>query len=162
MSSTITDTIDLASSTEKAAGYQVPWTMIGVLIFIIVLGLIAYYLYSYYMPKTSNPNEEYGTGEPTNHADMCLFYTTWCPHSRIALQEWEKIKEEYNGKTIKGYTINFIEYDCTDNSPQTVELMNKNGVKDYPTIILKKDGKNIEYDSNPSMDTMVIFLNTML
>ena len=72
------------------------------------------------------------------------------------------LKEEYEGKTINGYVVVFEEYNCTDESSEIEELINKYKIDGYPTIKLIKDNQVIEYDAKPTKSTMTQFLNTVL
>jgi thioredoxin-related protein len=63
---------------------------------------------------------------------------------------------------INGYKVTFVEYNCTKESAETQELLDKYKVEGFPTIILIKDKQVIDYDAKPSKDTMVQFLNTVL
>ena len=86
-----------------------------------------------------------------------LFYVDWCPHCKTAKPEWESLKSEYDGKSINGYTINFMEYNCTTESDEVSQLMDKYNIEGYPTIKLLKDGTVIEYDAKPTKDTIIQF-----
>ena len=68
--------------------------------------------------------------------------------------------DEYTGKQINGYNINFIKIDCENTS--NAVIVSKYNVEGYPTIKLLKDGQIIEYDAKPSKDTLTQFLNTVL
>ena len=72
------------------------------------------------------------------------------------------LKSDYEGKNINGYHIKFTEIDCSSETAEVDQMMNKYNVEGYPTIKLLKDGQIIEYDAKPSKDTLVQFLNTVL
>ena len=91
-----------------------------------------------------------------------LFYVDWCPHCKTAKPEWESLKSEYEGKQINGYTVTFTEYNCTAETSENEELMNKYKIEGYPTIKLLKGGQVIEYDAKPTKVTMEQFLHTVL
>jgi thiol-disulfide isomerase/thioredoxin len=97
-----------------------------------------------------------------NKAELILFSVDWCPHCKTAKPEWESLKTDYEGKTINGYTIIFTEYNCTTESAETEQLMNKFKIEGYPTVKLIKDNQVIEYDAKPTKATMEQFLNTVL
>ena len=79
-----------------------------------------------------------------------MFHVTWCPHCKVAKPEWERFKEEYNERTLNGYTISIIDVDCTDEkSPQNVSYMEKYKIESFPTILAvmdDDDGKEIKID----------------
>jgi thiol-disulfide isomerase/thioredoxin len=130
-----------------------------------MLGL-AYYVYGKYIGNNTsyNANREHDTfnSDSNKVATMMLFYVDWCPHCKTAKPEWENLKSEYEGKQINGYTIAFTEYNCTTESAETDELMNRYKIEGYPTIKLIKDNQVIEYDAKPTKSTMEQFLHTVL
>jgi thiol-disulfide isomerase/thioredoxin len=133
------------------------------IVLIIILG--SYYYFQNVNTKTVfNANREHGTSDPNSNktAEMMLFYVDWCPHCKTAKPEWENLKSEYEGKQINGYTLVFSEYNCTAETSENEELMNKYKIEGYPTIKLLKDSQVIEYDAKPTKSTMEPFLHTVL
>ena len=96
------------------------------------------------------------------NAELLFFSVDWCPHCNTAKPEWESLKSQYDGKMINGYTINFEEHNCTNESDEVSQLMDKYSIEGYPTIKLIKDNQVIEYDAKPTKSTMEQFLNTVL
>ena len=138
-------------------------------IVIVVIFIVAgYYIYNNFMnPKTTyNANRESATitndGSGKKQAELMLFYVDWCPHCKTAKPEWDSLKTTYENKTINGYSIIFTEYNCTTETAEIEELMNKYKIEGYPTIKLLKDNQIIEYDAKPTKSTMEQFLNTVL
>lgn len=123
---------------------------------------VAIYLYKTYISPKVNPsyveNKEILSEETDKEAVLYFFYTTWCPHCKSAKPEWQKIKEEYQDKTINNTRVLFREVDCDKED----KLANEFNVEGYPTIKLVKDGQVIEYDAKPNYETLVQFLNTTL
>jgi thiol-disulfide isomerase/thioredoxin len=91
-----------------------------------------------------------------------LFSVDWCPHCKTAKPEWDALKSEYEGKQINGYTIIFTEYNCTEESDEVSQLMDKYKIEGYPTIKLVKDNQVIEYDAKPTKSTMEQYLHSVL
>lgn len=152
--------------TQRLGGYLTNWKMMSMVAVGILLIIFAYYTYKQYadsktafhanrenIPKDKNSNKT---------ATLMLFYVDWCPHCKTAKPEWETLKAQYDGKSIKGYTLSFIEYNCTNESSEVSELMDKYNIEGYPTIKLLKDNNIIEYDAKPSKSTMEQFLNNVL
>lgn len=142
------------------------WKIGLMILFGLLLVIFAYFTYKQYadgkttfhanrenIPKDQNSNKT---------ATLMLFYVDWCPHCKTAKPEWESLKADYDGKSINGYTINFVEYNCTNENAQTSQLMDKYNIEGYPTIKLIKDNQVIEYDAKPTKSTMEQFLNTVL
>ena len=150
---------------QRITGFMT-WQTIAVIILVILLSLFAYYSYKQYVDTKTTfyaNRENIPEDENSNKtATLMLFYVDWCPHCKTAKPEWEALKEEYDGKTINGYTLSFIEYNCTNESEDISQLMDKYNIEGYPTIKLLKDSQVIEYDAKPTKSTMTQFLNTVL
>jgi thiol-disulfide isomerase/thioredoxin len=142
------------------------WQTIAIIIVILLLSMFAYYTYKQYADSKTNfyaNRENVPKDENSNKtATLMLFYVDWCPHCKTAKPEWESLKSQYDGKMINGYTISFIEYNCTTESDEISQLMDKYSIEGYPTIKLLKDNQVIEYDAKPTKTTMEQFLNTVL
>ena len=132
----------------------------------LLFGVLGYYIYTNYFSNKTQYNanrENFDTNQESNKtANLMLFYVDWCPHCKTAKPEWESLKSEYEGKNINGYTLTFTEYNCTTESPETEELMNKYKIEGYPTVKLLKDNQIVEYDAKPTKSTMEQFLHTVL
>jgi len=155
-------------STIKTAGSNLSRTtliIIGVTLLFLILAIL-YYVY-YVAPNLKSaykPNSEQvpvGTSQSSN-AELLFFYADWCPHCKAAKPIWNDLKAEYANKTINGYTVTFTEIDCSNETAEVEQMMNKYNVEGYPTIKLIKDGQVIEYDAKPTKATLVQFLNTVL
>ena len=140
--------------------------MIGGLAFLVGL----YLLYKKYGFKvkilekfTANNEKNDGEGEGSNKsAELILFAVDWCPHCKTAKPEWENLKASLDGKQVNGYTVVFTEHNCTKESEEINQLVNKYKIEGYPTIKLIKDGQIIDFDAKPTESTLNEFLNTVL
>jgi thiol-disulfide isomerase/thioredoxin len=145
---------------------QLPITYIVFGIIAIICIIMSYFVWKNYLSNkiNYNSNREHTKGQetPSKVANLMLFYVDWCPHCKTAKPEWDALKEEYEGKTINGYIVIFEEYNCTDESSEIEELINKYKIDGYPTIKLIKDNQVIEYDAKPTKATMEQFLTTVL
>ena len=147
---------------------QLSWTTIAIYVSLIIgLTFTAYYLYKQFTNASTiafKPNREHvPVGSiPSGQAELMLFYVDWCPHCKTAKPEWENLKSAYENKQINGYNIIFTEYNCTNESAEVEQLMDKYKIEGYPTIKLLKDNQIIEYDAKPTKATMEQFLNTVL
>ena len=163
--------LNIGTQSFKNIYSKMSWTTI-ILYSLIIIGIIifAYYLYKQVTNANKtvfNANREHmktgGSNSDSNkQAEMILFYVDWCPHCKTAKPEWEKIKTEYEDKQINGYNVIFTEYNCTEETAEVEQLMNKYKIEGYPTIKLLKDNQIIEYDAKPTKSTMEQFLNTVL
>jgi thiol-disulfide isomerase/thioredoxin len=142
------------------------WKIIALVVVALLLIVLAYYTYKQYSDTQSSfkANREHIPKDPNSNktATLMLFYVDWCPHCKTAKPEWESLKSEYEGTTINGYTIMFVEHNCTNESEEVSQLMDKYNIEGYPTIKLIKDNQVIEYDAKPTKSTMEQFLNTVL
>lgn len=136
--------------------------LIIILVVLVIFIGLAYYVYNNHVAPKLNPdfvaNKELVQEESGSDAELYLFYTEWCPHCKKAKPIWQKLKSDYEGKTINGVNVYFKEVDC-DKDEKTADDFNVEG---YPTIKLVKDGQVIEYDAKPDYETLVEFLNTSL
>jgi len=138
-------------------------------IFAVILIIIGYSIYIYYIKpslKKNNMNtaevyNESSTGN-TNQAELMLFYVDWCPHCKTALPEWEKVKSQYNGKIINGYTVTFTEVNCTTETQQIQQLVDQYKIEGYPTIKLVKGNQVVDFDAKPTQQSLTQFLNSVL
>ena len=91
-----------------------------------------------------------------------MFYVDWCPHCKTAKPEWDKVKQQYNGKTINGTTILFKEVNCTNETADVQEMISQYKIEGYPTIKLLKGNQVIDFDAKPTQDSLTKFLNGVL
>ena len=143
------------------------WQTIAIVVVVILLCIFAYSTYKNYVNESTSfhANRENIPKDASNAnktATLMLFYVDWCPYCKTAKPEWESLKSEYDGRNINGYTITFVEHNCTNESEEVSNLLNKYNIEGYPTIKLLKDNEVIEYDAKPTKSTMENFLNTVL
>ena len=162
------------------------WTIFYILFASAVFISIVYYVYYYYI-KTSfsnsytdnreliDPNEE---GSEDKIATLYLFKTEWCPHCKKILQKkdtekdldngtWMKVKINPDLQVINDYNINFVEIDGDDEKSMTAweyKYLEKQGksIDGFPSIYLVKDDQVIEFDANPTPESLEKFLNTVI
>jgi thiol-disulfide isomerase/thioredoxin len=142
-------------------------TIVITSVIILFVGIAIYYYYYHIVPASKpayNPNHEHMPASSNNskEAELLLFYVDWCPHCKTAKPAWEEIKAQYENKTINGYKVIFTEINCTEETAEVEQMMNKYNIEGFPTIKLLKDGQVVEYDAKPTKDTLNQFLNTVL
>jgi len=141
--------------------------MVGYAFIALFFAVLAQQLYNRYVKSSNNASyyEGYsnapgsGGGEPPT-ATIRMFWVDWCPHCKKAKPEFQMVKDEYNGKVVNGYKLNVVDVDGED--PTNEQLINQYNVQGYPTVVLTKDGKNIEYDAKVDRPTLEKFINTMV
>ena len=153
----------------KVGGNFLNNTTVLVIILILLFSLIGGFYYYYYVKPSSSsssakyyPNREKDPSGTGKTAEVLFFYADWCPHCKTAKPIWNDVKSEYENKTINGYRVVFTEINCSEESGESEQMMNKYNVEGYPTIKLLKDGQVIEYDAKPNKDTLEQFLNTVI
>lgn len=136
------------------------------LIFILILFLISYYVYKSFTKKyTYTPNKENELIKDTKdykNAQIILWYANWCPHCKASKPSWDIIKEKYDNKNVNGYLLEFIEVDCTQETPEVESSMNKYNIEGFPTIKIIKDGTEINFDAKPTEQSLDQFINSVL
>ena len=113
--------------------------------------------YSYYEGYSNAPNS--GLADPPV-ATIKLFKVDWCPHCKKALPQFQAVENEYNGKVVNGHKLHFVVVDGED--PANEATVNEHKIQGYTTIVLTKDGKNIEYDAKVDEATLKQFITTMV
>jgi thiol-disulfide isomerase/thioredoxin len=83
--------------------------------------------------------------------ELYLFKADWCGHCNNFKPEWEKIVAD-STLTKK---VNFITMDSEKNRKD----INKWQIGGFPTIILKKNNKLIEYNNNRTFNNIKQFIN---
>jgi thiol-disulfide isomerase/thioredoxin len=152
----------------KSAGSNLSTTTLFIIGAILVLAILSAVYLFYYLPSLKSyykPNSEQiplGATGSSKEAELMLFYVDWCPHCKTAKPVWNDLKSQYENKTINGYTVVFTEINCTEETAETEEMMNRYNIEGFPTIKLIKDGQVIEYDAKPTKETLVQFLNSVL
>ena len=153
----------------KSAGSNISTTTIIIMLVVILfIGISIYYYYRYVSSSLKpeyKPNHEHLASSDSNNgksAELLLFYVDWCPHCKTAKPAWDEIKTQYENKTINGYKVIFTEINCTEETAEVEEMMNKYSIEGFPTIKLLKDGQIVEYDAKPTKSTLDQFLNTVL
>ena len=141
--------------------------MVGYAFIVLFFAVLAQQLYNRYVKSSNNasyyegysnaPNS--GAAEPPS-ATIYLFKVDWCPHCKKALPDFQKVEDTYNGKVVNGYKLNFVVVDGED--PANQSLVNEYKIQGYPTIVLTKDGKHIEYDAKVDQPTLEKFIKTMI
>ena len=142
------------------------WKVIAIIVVSLLLIIFAYYMFKSY---TNNKTAFHANREnipkdetATKNATIMLFYADWCPYCKTAKPEWDSIKSDYDGKSINGYNVQFVEYNCTNETAEISQLIEKYSIDGFPTIKLLKDNQVVEYDAKPTKSTIDQFLHTVL
>ena len=127
---------------------------IGVVAVVLIVGAI-YFGQKYLTKKFLNKDEEEDLDEEST-CEFIFFYTTWCPYSKKAMEEWTKFSKQWNGTTKDGVTIVMTEIDCDQNEA----VANKFDINGYPTIKCVMNGKVTNFDARPTLKSLNLFLES--
>ena len=130
---------------------------------------VALYIYRTNIAPNIDPeyvaNKEFldKDSEPAGTAEFLLFYANWCPLSKKAMPVWNEFKEEYNEKVINNHRLIFKELDCSDSDDSTMQAkLDSYKVDGFPTIKMLKGNEVIDFDANPTMDSLEQFVTSVI
>jgi len=159
--------MDRVSRFASAIKSRLSWKLLFILATIVALIMAIVYVYKKYMTPKLNveyePNKEFIDKGDSNEAEIIMFTVDWCPYCKKAMPIWKEFKEEYSGKVINGYKLNFETVNCTDEKDNNVvEMLEKYNIDGYPTIKLLKEDEVITFDAKPERASLEKFLQTVL
>ena len=96
------------------------------------------------------------SGSASGVVDLVLVYAPWCGHSKNMLGDYERVKSEFNGKTINGKKVNILMYDSDVDKDKVKEY----GVKGFPSLFIEIDG-NRESFPHRTYDKISEYLNAL-
>lgn len=133
-----------------------------ILLMLIIFVVAGYFGYLWYVkPTVENLNNDdvSNNNRRISEAQIMFFSADWCPHCKRAKPVWDDFTSEYNGKEVGFYKINCQSVDCTDGNSELIQEYNIDG---YPTIILLKDNKRIDYDARITGENLKQFVEDTL
>ena len=131
---------------------------------VIIFGYAAMYGYNAYFKKKQEnkfadvPN----ANRRLKEVNIMFFHVDWCPQCKKALPEWNNFKKQFNDKEVNGYVVKCSDVDCTDETSEVQNMINKYNIESYPTVKMIKDNNTIDFDSKISTNTLEYFVNSML
>jgi thiol-disulfide isomerase/thioredoxin len=157
----------MASFYEVVSNYLGPYAWyIFIVVLLVIFSLLAKYGYeTYYAAHYESGEKKFNdianAEMRDNEVFVYFFYVDWCPHCKTALPDWIKFKNQYDETDMNGYTLRCVDMNCTDETPEIESAINTYGIKGYPTIKMKKDGKVIEFDSKITYSALEKFVQMM-
>lgn len=157
----------LSNMTGMLSKMRNKMTISNIAILVVTLLLIGVGFYVYYsrirpaLYPTYIENNEYEVKENMNEdgvASLYLFHTTWCPHCKKAMPEWNKFKAEYADKQVGGKLLKFVEVDC-DKDEATAS---KFKIEGYPTIKLVIGEQIVDFDAKPTYESLKQFIDSFM
>jgi thiol-disulfide isomerase/thioredoxin len=141
--------------------------VVGYILIAVFFAVVAQQLYTRYLnSNTSSRFEGYSNASSdssaVNHpvAVIRMFKVDWCPHCKKALPEFQAVQDQYNEKVVNGHKLSLVVVDGED--PANESMVNDFKIQGYPTVVLTKNGQNIEYDAKVDQPTLQKFITTMV
>ena len=135
------------------------YLIIAALVFIAALVIYFVAVYKANKSQSWSANHEKTNGSNSSKSadktEVLLFYVDWCPHCKTAKPVWTEVAEQYEE------TVTFREINCTVETAEIEQLMNKYNIEGFPTIKMVKNGKVYDFDAKVSKANLEQFLNTM-
>ena len=147
-----------------------PWTIFYVILSLTIFIGMGYYVYQKYVIPTTNPsyveNRELINESKDKSARVFLFSTDWCPHCKELKKEngvWEQIKSSQELKQVNNFNMQYLEIHGDDEkSVSAFESEFKVKIDGFPTIYLIKDDQVVEFDANPTTESLTKFIKTVV
>ena len=79
---------------------------------------------------------------------LTMYYAPWCPHSQEAMTVWNELQQTLLGSQITTKKVDAVE------TPDLVPPF----VRAFPTIVLSKNGRNLEYQGRRTLDNLLSFI----
>lgn len=126
--------------------YVKPLEKLLVTVFVfLIFAFAGYYGYNWYarsIVENLSATDMANNNRRISEAKIMFFSADWCPHCKKAKPEWDKFSSNFNGKELGYYKIFTEPIDCTDGENRQIQEYSIDG---YPTVILIKDGKRVNY-----------------
>tara|TARA_B100001094_G_scaffold331897_1_gene401823 strand:+ start:2411 stop:2812 length:402 start_codon:yes stop_codon:yes gene_type:complete len=122
--------------------------------YILIILLISFSFKQIYLYFNSRENFK------SSNCEFVLYYVDWCPFCKELikvkgekkLKVWNKLENYLNNNTINGKEVKCYSINCENNKCKNV--------KGYPTIKLKKNGKEKIYKGDRDYDSFISFLKS--
>ena len=102
--------------------------------------------------SVSQSEENFQNGaEASGAAKIVLYYVPWCPHCKNVMPEWNKLEKEAEKTGVEVEKV-----DCEE-KPEEAQ---KQDVEGFPTIILFKNGKVVNYEGERTSEALKEFINS--
>ena len=131
-------------------------------IILIIFSIAGFFGYKWFVQPTI---ENLGSDDIANDnrrvsdAKILFFYANWCPHCKKAKPDWDQFNSDYNNTDMGFYKITSEQIDCSEGTDSRIQ---EYGIDGYPTIIMVKDGKRINYDARITYDNLKKFAEDFL
>ena len=89
------------------------------------------------LPGGKKPEVKGVESAPGGDLKMILVYAPWCGHSKKMLPDYEKVKSEFDGKTVNNSKVSVVMYNSDVDKAKVKEYK----VKGFPTLFVEKNGE---------------------
>jgi thioredoxin-like negative regulator of GroEL len=100
--------------------------------------------------KQLNKNVMYGGSSKKDK--LYLFKAEWCGHCKNFKSTWAKLQEDEDMQN----KVEFVTYDADNHKNE----ISKFGIEGFPTIILHKGDKTIEFNGQRDLENLKNFVNS--
>jgi protein disulfide-isomerase-like protein len=139
------------TSNSKKGMTSATWIIVAVVVFVLV-GV-------YFYMQQRNTSEGFNNNDLTVHEDkamkLVLFYAPWCGHCKTFKPEWEKAKQQLDGKTINNVKVNLVDVNCDEEA----DLAKAYNIQGFPTVKCLTKDKVVEYDGDRSVQGVKAYIN---
>lgn len=90
----------------------------------------------------------------SNAVTVTYFFLPNCPHCKDFRPEWDKYVTQ-----AKKEGVQTREVDGSD--PKNATTVSQKGIKGYPTVLVTKDGKDVEFDKERTSDALAQFVKAL-
>lgn len=128
------------------------WLIIGI--------LVLFFFFTVYKSENTNivsstsiktPVKE-GFAKDNGKIKVYNFNTSWCGYSVRFQPEWNKFEEEVKSKN---NLSNVEAYDIKCDNDKNKQMCADYDVPGFPTVVIEKDGKRMQYDGPRKADAIV-------
>jgi thiol-disulfide isomerase/thioredoxin len=120
-----------------------------VLLVVLVVCLVYNRLCSY--EKTARTSTHQSSSQNDNKVSIVMYYAPWCGISVQFMPEWKKLVQK-----AKQYGVNTQMINCEENE-SNVKLCQDKQIEGYPTILVTKNGKKVEYEGTRDADKILSY-----
>jgi len=153
----------MASLVEVVSGIISPYYYY--IVFFVILAIfvyVGYYAYNtFYLKKKSKFTDVANANRRQTDVMIYFFHVDWCPHCKTALPEWNSFKSEYDGKEMNGYTVNCVDTNCTEETPEITKMIKTFNINSYPNVQMQKNNDIIIFDSKITKTSLEKFATSM-
>lgn len=144
-----------------------PYKRIVLVVFLIILFIIAgSYAYNWYAKPLieKKPYDDVANANRRKKtATLYFFHVDWCPHCTDAKPKWEKFTQGKPNMDLNGYTIDFIDMDCTNaEKPEIDKYISTYNIEHYPTIKLVIGEDVVDFDAKITKESLTKFVNAVV